>query len=168
MKPNGIIICHTRPIGLRARPFEWLEWQGGDVIAISYDLPQDAYDGILSTRDPQPGATFWLGPFLLRCLAYDFSCNRIIACRERPVKAQIYALLYRATRTLDWLYRRMVLTLAVWGMARYSPATVPSWRDVKGTRRLAAWADARQAKQRAAIIERINRSLADDTTRRDR
>jgi len=47
----------------------------------------------------------------------------------------IVPLLYRISKPLDLFYRRLIITLAVWGLARYQGGVVPSWRDIKLFRR---------------------------------
>lgn len=42
---------------------------------------------------------------------------------------------YKATRLLDLIYRRAIITLAVWRLADYHEATVPTWRDIKFLKR---------------------------------
>lgn len=42
--------------------------------------------------------------------------------------------LYKSTRLLDLIYRRLIITLAVWGLAEYHEMTVPTWRDIKLTK----------------------------------
>jgi hypothetical protein len=145
MKPNAHIICHSRPIGLGSPPHITYQWEGGDVLAMSGGM------GIVPAL---PGYTFWIGPYCLRAIEYQYQSDTTIAVRERPIKARAYAALYTATCGLDWMYRRAVLTLAVWGLARYDQGRVPSWRDVKGTARLQAWTDARH---RARLLRRIER-----------
>jgi hypothetical protein len=44
--------------------------------------------------------------------------------------------LYKSTRLLDLIYRRLIITLAVWKLADFREATVPSWRDVKIVKKL--------------------------------
>ena len=38
---------------------------------------------------------------------------------------------YKIVRWLDLIYRRAVITLAVWNLADFSHAAIPSWQDVR-------------------------------------
>lgn len=39
--------------------------------------------------------------------------------------------LYKSTRLLDLIYRRLIITLAVWRLAEFHEMCIPSWRDIK-------------------------------------
>lgn len=43
--------------------------------------------------------------------------------------------LHRSTRWLDLAYRRAIITLAVWKLAKYQSNVIPSWRDITIFRR---------------------------------
>lgn len=43
---------------------------------------------------------------------------------------------YKSTRLLDLIYRRLIITLAVWRLADYSQGFIPSWRDIRILKRL--------------------------------
>lgn len=159
-RPNGhiTVTVRTGPLGREAVRFGW---QGGDVVAISRNLLNDASGGIFTTREPRPGEVFWCGPFLLRCLDYRFLADEVVACRERPVIAQARYAWHRSTALLDLAYRRLVITLAVWRLARYEQNRIPSWRDVYALAPLVRWSDQRQSARIRRIVERINRSLSE-------
>lgn len=38
---------------------------------------------------------------------------------------------YKVTRLLDLVYRRLLYTLAVWNLADFPQGTIPSWKDIK-------------------------------------
>lgn len=153
MIKRGSIICHTRPLPFGGRHISY-SWEGGDVIEMSADC------GVVPAL---PGNLFRIGPFWLRALEYRYWSMTVLACRERPVKAMLYSAFYRATRALDRVYRLLIITLYVWGLARYDRARVPTWRDVKGMGKLIAWVDRRADKKRRVMIERINQRLKEET-----
>ncbi len=155
MTKRGVIAYHTRPLPFGGQYISY-SWEGGDVIEISYPLIRDMSDGVMDTRDPRIGSVFRLGPFWLRMLDHDFARDAITAIRERPIKAQAYYMFYRATRTLDRIYRLLIITLYVWGLARYDRARVPTWRDIKCTDRLAAWVDRRWYARMRRRIAKLN------------
>jgi hypothetical protein len=71
----------TRHVSLTetADELEW-EWQGGIVAWISRELLEDAIDGVFSTRTPEVGETFTVGPFSVRCTAHllDQNCIEVV------------------------------------------------------------------------------------------
>jgi hypothetical protein len=67
-------------MGMKYKNGTW-EWQGGDMIWITYELLEDVAEGIVSNRNPQPGDVFTFGPYLLRCTARDDARQAIEANR---------------------------------------------------------------------------------------
>ena len=38
---------------------------------------------------------------------------------------------HRINSAFDLVYRRMIFTMVVWGLADHDPAAIPTWRDIK-------------------------------------
>lgn len=49
--------------------------------------------------------------------------------KDRLGKLRVF--FYRSTRTLDFIYRRLIITLAVWNLAKYTECSIPTWRDIR-------------------------------------
>ena len=76
-----------------------------------------------------------IGPYRLLVIEFEPWQDTFLCVRADKLGALRVAL-YRATRLLDLAYRRMIVTLAVWNLAEFHPAYVPSWRDIKLVKRL--------------------------------
>jgi hypothetical protein len=86
------------------------------------------------TNDYCPKA-LQLGPYRLLMVDAEPWLDFVLYVRSDKFGALRVAL-YRSTRLLDLIYRRLIITLAVWGLAEFTPAAIPSWRDIKLIRRL--------------------------------
>lgn len=126
IEATGQINVVARPGPLESVAYDY-SWEGGDVIAVNRGAMRDLA-GIQSPL--QPGETFTLGPFSLRVLDYDFmrDCHFATRIGWRSI-ARLWLL--RALKGWRWLEPRLILTLAVWGWARYRPEMVSSWHDVR-------------------------------------
>ncbi len=78
----------------------------------------------------RPGAVLTLGPLRLRVVRNDWPCSYIHVERD-GWRAALRAYREIARRPANRFYRRLIVTAAVWGWARYSPAVVPTWRDLR-------------------------------------
>jgi hypothetical protein len=106
------------------------DWQGGRVVCISRQV-------LGHVSGYKPGMkVFSVGPFRLRVIDEDY--RRVYCVREGPAGWAL-ALWIATYKALDKVYRRLVITVAVWGLAQWNDATVPTWRDVHVLRRLAGW-----------------------------
>jgi hypothetical protein len=76
-----------------------------------------------------------IGPYKLLKVEDDYQRDAVLYVRADKLGALRVAL-YKATRLIDLAYRRMIVTLAVWNLAEFSPAYIPSWRDIKLIKRL--------------------------------
>jgi hypothetical protein len=79
---TGHITITRTPDGLR------YEWQGGDMISISRELLEDAEDGVFSTRSPQIGERFTIGPFHVICSGKEEPAGVVYAYRDLAMEAQ--------------------------------------------------------------------------------
>lgn len=129
-----IITEHRNPLGHIER-YDY-RWEGGNTAAISNSLlfkrmRTEDYIRLCS------GAVFTLGPFQLRILEDDPFRDITYVARD-GWRTTLRYYFHRATRSLDLIYRRLIISAAVWGLARYDRAAIPSWRDLDLTRWLTA------------------------------
>lgn len=86
--------------------------------------------------DAKTGDVVKIGPFNLLVVERRWEIDGALCVRaDRFGALRIWV--YRATRWLDWAYRRCIITLAVWGLADYQQASIPSWRDIRALKRWA-------------------------------
>jgi hypothetical protein len=76
-----------------------------------------------------------IGPYKLLRVQDDPAWDSVLYVRADKLGALRVAL-YKSTRLLDLFYRRLIVTLAVWNLAEFTPAAIPSWRDIKLIERL--------------------------------
>jgi hypothetical protein len=108
-------------------------WKGGDVAAISLQLIEGAY-GTQVVKDfdglPEIGDRLRIGAFDLRVVEFEPWNMWILAARDRGLATSLRVFWHKFGKVADIAYRRLIITLAVWGLARRDGATVPHWRDV--------------------------------------
>jgi hypothetical protein len=129
----------TRTEGpLESARYEWAtvptygRTEVGDVFRIGMPFLQD-FCGVRG--DPMPGQVVTLGPYRLRLITgEDWNYMAVYAMHD-GWKARAYALWYRAAKPLRRTYHRLILTAAVWGLARFQQYVEPSWRDLHIVRR---------------------------------
>lgn len=94
-------------------------------------------DPSLSTKDAlEVGDIVRVGPYKLKVFSWsDLEWNYYFV-RQDSFTGNIRATAYRLTRWLDLIYRRLIITAAVWNLAMYDPSQIPSWKDLYITRRL--------------------------------
>lgn len=119
MNATGNIIASTTygPSGKEAVRYKWM---GGRVAHISRHVCDTPI---------KVGQSFKVGPFRLRIVDYCPWDNTVKAIRIRGISRLLYYF-YRATPALEKVYRRLIITAAIWGCADYNSATVPDWRDL--------------------------------------
>jgi hypothetical protein len=99
------------------------EWRGkSPYIRLSGNLIEDDV-AITQKRD------LVFGPYRLKFVEYYRAEDIGLYVRADKLGA-LRVTLYRLTRLLDLIYRRCIITLAVWGLAKYSQVSIPSWRDI--------------------------------------
>lgn len=108
------------PLGNGAVLFTTYEWHGqGDLAQI------DAYS-LLSLGYDLDSDVIVMGNLRLRMIDKDM---RLVA--RDGWKARLYQAVWPTKRWWLWVWYRLILTLAVWGLATYEPGRIPSWRDIK-------------------------------------
>lgn len=75
-----------------------------------------------------------VGPYKLLKIEYDYQRDAFLCVRADKFGALRIAL-YKSTRLLGLIYRRLIITLAVWRLAEFHEATVPTWKDIKVLKR---------------------------------
>ena len=130
MKVDGMIVCHDKygPLGLEQRDFEWT---GGSLAYIS-NLFMSRYT---NERDVKRlhGDILQIGPFKVRIIEFEWGYGRVLVIREGWY-APFYYYWRIIGRRMDRVYRKMIVTLAVWDLADYNPATIPYWKDIHALR----------------------------------
>lgn len=137
MKATGMIqvSVFTNALGVRER-MEY-RWVGPPCVEIS----SDAY----AYRGPdQP--RIQIGPYRLHLIEWHYERNSGLFVRTSYPFWWAFVAWHRMNRGADLAYRRIILTLAVWGLAEYASGRIPSWRDIKIVRRLRDWVWKRQGK----------------------
>jgi len=71
-----------------------------------------------------------LGPYKLLEVSREPQYDSILYVRKDKF-GKLRVALYKSTRWMDLIYRRLLLTLVVWNLANYSMNSIPSWRDIK-------------------------------------
>lgn len=127
MDKTGMIEITTH-YDLRGNPETYsYRWTGGPVGLMSRNV---------SEIYAKPGdSEFWVGPFRVKILEQDSYQNLLTVVRQDYFLWRLVYLWHRYGILFDFAYRRFILTLAVWRLADYNPATVPTWRDIKLFRR---------------------------------
>jgi hypothetical protein len=78
--------------------------------------------------------TVQIGPYRLLKVEAEPWLDVVLYVRKDKLGALRVAL-YKSTRLLDLIYRRLIITLAVWRLAEFTPLAIPSWKDIKALRR---------------------------------
>lgn len=115
------------PLDTVRHEYAWLPMFGseeaGEIVRVGYpvaDIDEDCRIGDIVT----------LGPYRLRVIApYDYVSMAAYAMRD-GWKARAYGLWYRAAGPLRRTYQRLIVTAAVWGLARFQLHVEPSWCDL--------------------------------------
>ena len=118
------VTVQTNSLGMReAENYEW----EGESPYVFVSLDERWMDNVQKIDDDKE---IQIGPYrLLKVSDGHFRPDFVLYVRKDKFGALRVAF-YKSTRLLDLIYRRLIITLAVWKLADYSPATVPSWRDI--------------------------------------
>jgi hypothetical protein len=71
-----------------------------------------------------------IGGYRLMMIERDYCTNSFLFVKKDWL-AYPRLVLYKSTRFLDLAYRRIIITLCVWNLAKYHEGRIPSWRDIK-------------------------------------
>lgn len=158
MIADAHIVC-TEMYDSRGTPIrvEW-DWQGGKIAAISLDCDFPRPPLASALKASREGDEFSLGPFRLLVIDYDLMRDQILVIQTgRMAWLRLY--IHKAIRGMDLAYRRFVVSMCVWGLAKYNPARIPTWRDIYLLDKLFGEGDTFPD-----VVERINESLKDERT----
>ena len=134
-----MIVCHEHYDfrgGVERRDYEW---QGGELAYVDHQFLVRDGTSRVTNRVLEPGDVISVGPLRLTVIdRREFSIDTyIITCDGW--KAWVIYVFYHVTKRLGKIYRRLIITAAVWGLADYHDALVPTWRDVYLLRGLSEW-----------------------------
>ncbi len=115
-------------LGPEGFTYTWVQGQTRDAFINPHLLR--ATDCRLDEWEVRPGTILTLGGLRLRVVRNDYPCGYIIVERD-GWRAALRAYGEIARRPADRVYRRLIVTAAVWGLARYNPGMVPTWRDLR-------------------------------------
>ncbi len=82
------------------------------------------------------GNVILVGPYRLRVIGRDY--NALYAVRD-GWQAAIKVRQMKIVCLLNKIYRRLIITCSVWGLADYNEAVIPTWRDVHALKRITKW-----------------------------
>ena len=85
---------------------------------------EDLYPGKIPDR-------ILIGPYSLLKISDEHFRDSVLFVRQDPVLGWLRVQVYRMTRLLDLIYRRFIITLAVWNLADREMATIPGWQDIR-------------------------------------
>lgn len=112
---------------------------GTNTLADLHLVPRDlTYTALCS----HVGRVVTVGPYRLRLVQEYTAQWAYLAVRETRL-AWATVLLWRLTQFWQRFEARLIMTLAVWGLARWHRESVPSWDDVHLVRRVKDWVKAR-------------------------
>ncbi len=136
MTDENRIIATRIPLPLDRHRIEYALENDQKPIRVSYDLL--AFDTEMTPAELHAiaeGDVLRVGPYRVKV----FECRVMWTYDYR---GELYGWgssarywLYRATRWMDGVYRRIILTAYVWGLADCEAGYIPSWRDLKVFRR---------------------------------
>ena len=116
-------------------------WEGGDRVRISYNLLAEVGCHPVIIERLDTGDNVNLSIFPIRVIKNNYWSCELECIRYRGLITDAIIILYKLTRWLDVIYRRAIITLYVWRLARYQQAAIPTWRDVNALRWLAEMID---------------------------
>jgi len=127
---NGTIQISENNDAGKGRHLEY-EWVGGPIVAISYALLEQESDIIRRN-----GNFIDVGPFHLRVVGDDIKnpydrplFAQAVCVREGPHAWALAAYVRLYNLSTD-IWHRIIVTLAVWGLADYHEATIPCLGDI--------------------------------------
>lgn len=131
----GYLIAHREFNPVTGKPENIsYTWEGGDRVEISYDLLDELYPHSLALKTGDSIRLF--EPYRLRVIENRFPFGTVECIRERGIVTDAIILVYRATRVFRLIYHRLIITMAVWGLARFQREAIPSWSDIHLLRKL--------------------------------
>lgn len=122
---NIIVTANYDAFGnIESRNYTW-DGKGNGVVGVSFALIGMAEETEMNVT----GNILTVGPYRLRIIGRDSYCQMLYAVRDNR-RAVIKVKQVLLSSLLNRFYRRLIITLSVWGLADYHAATYPVWRDV--------------------------------------
>jgi hypothetical protein len=110
-------------------------WSGGPIAFIHHEFLIRNNNDIKKTDDD----VLVIGPFRAKIIDKELMMQWIKVVRQDyPLWWLIY-LWHKYSVLFDMVYRRFIITLAVWRLADYNSMIVPTWKDIYAIRKLRAW-----------------------------
>jgi hypothetical protein len=129
MNNLGTMVLHQQNIEMGDDYYRMIvdaEWQGPPVTLINRFLLEELPDWAVSSD----GEMIQIGPYVLRNTGVYEPAPRAFYC-YRVDSGLEYWLWWRLCQSLDFVWRRILLTLAVWGLAQWPrQGEYPTWRHV--------------------------------------
>lgn len=123
------VAVKTNPLGKREAvnyrwvgdsPYTRIDWNMLDEMNIAFDKAE----------------RIQVGPYKLLEVEKEYSFGGSLYVRSDKF-GFLRVVFYKSTRLLDLIYRRTIITLAVWNLAEFSPIRVPDWKDIKALKWIA-------------------------------
>lgn len=125
------ILGHVRTNALGMREQTTYEWDesDGDPMARLNGSALCTFDGVVRMMT-RSGDVLQLGNLRVRVITYDYCSNQYTIMQD-GWRAWFSAFLWNPlTETIDLIYRRSIITLAVWGLAKFNRGAQPAWQDI--------------------------------------
>lgn len=117
-QPNGWIteIVETRAGQIVARNYGWV---GGQIVMVDARREHTPDKGIIQ-----------VGPYRLHVLDFIILESAFLCVRDDGPRSWLMVAIYRGSRWVDLIYRRLIVTAAVWGLADwcFNTGELPTWR----------------------------------------
>ncbi len=125
---EGTIIMHQTYNPNGGLELTRYEWEGGPITRISRDYLDDG----IAIHSTKPGGVIKFGPYRLKNLGMEpkWGYDEFIFIRLDYPFWWVVCLFNRWNKLIDLFYRRSITTMSIWRLARYDPATIPTWRDI--------------------------------------
>lgn len=127
--PLAFVVVHEHHNALGQLESRHYEWRGDTTGVAIIDRTQNR---TLRIPDTQTGDSFWLGDLHLLVVDFDFLYQRYsVMLHNGWAYQQMW--LHRLCRLADLIYRRLILTAVVWGLAEWNlhDNELPGWRHLK-------------------------------------
>lgn len=128
----GTIIVHrtSSPLGVESETFEWV---GGPKAKVDLSVIGE----VMGSYNFGEGDSFEIGPYRLRIIEFRYESRMADCVRMDYPFWWWFVFSHHAFRWLRIAKARLIITLAVWGLADYHPATIPSFSYIHAVRWLA-------------------------------
>lgn len=128
MKPDACLVSEVIYNALGNVERINYDWTGGEVAFLSFS---DVCHLTAMGSMQKDGDVVTVGSLRLRIVdAADDSFPLGIYVMQDGLRALIKSRFYPLVRIIDLIYRRLVITAAVWNLADFNAAVIPTWKDI--------------------------------------